>query len=80
MLVIVRKQGEIVHVGSAAIKIAKIEGSRVKLAIDAPREVLVRRDELPLLGTTADLDQRDRRGLAGADVPGTAPQGELPPW
>ncbi|MBR6755825.1 MAG: carbon storage regulator CsrA [Peptococcaceae bacterium] len=47
MLVISRKIGESIMLGDdIEIKIAEVSGERVKLAIDAPREVLVLRKEL----------------------------------
>ena len=47
MLVISRKLGESIMLGDdIEIKIAEVSGERIKLAIDAPREVLVLRKEL----------------------------------
>ena len=48
MLVLTRKDGESIRIGSDVIvKVSQISGGRVKLAIDAPRDVAIRRNELP---------------------------------
>lgn len=47
MLVLSRKPGEsIVINGNITIKLVSVRGDRIKLAIDAPREVVVKRAEL----------------------------------
>lgn len=48
MLVLSRKLGESVIIGDHRVKITvtKINGKQVKLAIDAPREVVVCREEI----------------------------------
>lgn len=43
MLVISRKLGEEVRIGSAVVKINRVRGRQVWLAIDAPREVPITR-------------------------------------
>lgn len=49
MLVLSRKANEAIHIGSdVVIRVSSISGNRVKLAIDAPREVAIRRSELEL--------------------------------
>ena len=45
MLVISRKPGEVLFIGEARIVVKAICGNRVKLVIDAPREVRIWRDE-----------------------------------
>jgi carbon storage regulator len=48
MLILTRKDGESIRIGSDVIvKVSQISGGRVKLAIDAPRDVTIRRNELP---------------------------------
>jgi carbon storage regulator CsrA len=47
MLMLSRKIGETLHVGEASIKLVSQRGPLIRIAIDAPRHVLVRRDELP---------------------------------
>jgi carbon storage regulator len=47
MLVLSRKDGQAIRIGDdVTIKVSEISGGRVKLAIDAPREVPIRRSEL----------------------------------
>ncbi len=47
MLVLSRKDGQAIRIGEdVIIKVSEISGGRVKLAIDAPREIPIRRTEL----------------------------------
>ena len=47
MLVLARRQGESIHIGDEiVIKVAEASGNRVKLCIDAPREVRICRGEV----------------------------------
>ncbi len=47
MLVLSRKQGEKVRLGeSILVTVVSVSGDKVRLGIQAPREVLVLRDEL----------------------------------
>lgn len=47
MLVLQRKTGESIRIGeNVLIKVVSIKGGRVRIAIDAPREVEVTRSEL----------------------------------
>ena len=47
MLVLSRKTDESIHIGSdIVVKVSSIAGNRVKLAIEAPRDVPIRRSEL----------------------------------
>lgn len=47
MLIISRKTDESIMIGDdIEIKIAEVSGDRVKLAIDAPREIIILRKEL----------------------------------
>jgi len=43
MLVITRKVGEEFWIGEALVKIVSISGSRVRIGIEAPREIRVQR-------------------------------------
>jgi carbon storage regulator len=44
MLVLARKVGEQIHIGdNIRIRVTDIQGSRVRIAIDAPQEFVVRR-------------------------------------
>lgn len=48
MLVLSRKPGdEVIIGGEIAVKVLRVEGGRVVLGFDAPRDVTVRRAELP---------------------------------
>ena len=47
MLVLSRRKNESIHIGNnIVIKISRINGARVQLAIEAPADVKVRRGEL----------------------------------
>lgn len=48
MLILTRKLGETVIIGNRVIRITvtEIKGRQVKLAIDAPRDVIVDREEI----------------------------------
>lgn len=47
MLVLSRKAGEVIVIGDdIRITIVKIRGGRVRLGVDAPRDVQVRRSEV----------------------------------
>ena len=49
MLVLSRKVGETIHIGSSlTIKVTAIKGGRVQIGIEAPREVGILRGELGL--------------------------------
>ena len=47
MLVLTRKVGESINIGnSIKITVVSIDGSQVRLGIDAPRDVIVHREEV----------------------------------
>ena len=46
MLVLSRKVGERIVIGDAVVTIAKIKGDKVKIGIEASKEIKVRRQEL----------------------------------
>ncbi len=47
MLVLSRKVGESIHIGNdVQIVITAVKGGRIQIAIEAPREVSIRRGEL----------------------------------
>ncbi|MBX3443943.1 MAG: carbon storage regulator [Planctomyces sp.] len=49
MLVLTRKIGEEIIIGGCIrVKVADIRGSRVRIAIDAPRELSVQRQEIAI--------------------------------
>lgn len=58
MLVLSRRQGEKVKLGETIlVTVLSVSGDKVRLGIQAPREVLVLRDE---------LDRHDERGTRSA--------------
>ncbi|KAA5545449.1 carbon storage regulator [Roseiconus nitratireducens] len=61
MLVLSRKDGQSIHIGSdIVVKVSQVNGSRVKLAIEAPREVPIRRAEIaekPAQSATLDRSE-----------------------
>lgn len=62
MLIISRKTDESIMIGDdIEIKIAEVSGDRVKLAIDAPREIIILRKELY---ETSLLNQQANQHLA----------------
>jgi len=46
MLVLSRKKGEDIVIGDAVVRVVEIRGDRVRLGIDADRDVPIRRGEL----------------------------------
>lgn len=47
MLILMRKEGESIHIGNEiVVKLVKIEGSRVRIGISAPDDVVILRREL----------------------------------
>lgn len=59
MLVLSRKVDEVVFIGeSIKVMVVEIRGETVRLGIEAPREVLVRRAELPADGFTGGKGHR----------------------
>lgn len=58
MLVLTRKQGEVLHIGdNITITVVEMRNGRVRIGIDAPIEVPVRRGELELRDpTTCESD------------------------
>lgn len=46
MLVLSRKIRQVIHVGDVKIVVTSIKGDRVSIAIEAPRDIPIRRGEL----------------------------------
>lgn len=65
MLVLSRKPGESVLIGAGiTITVREIRGGKVRLAIEAPGDVLILREEL---AERADLIERWRERASGGD-------------
>lgn len=66
MLVLTRKQGQVIHIGEiATITVVKISGTgKVQLGIEAPNEVVIRRGEIPPQGASVPKHE------GKSDVPG----------
>lgn len=66
MLVFTRKRGENIVIGNAiTVTVVEIQGGKVRLAIEAPREIPIRRTEIlskqpdrPAGGVAADQESR----------------------
>jgi sRNA-binding carbon storage regulator CsrA len=41
------QKGQSVHVGDTSLKLVRVEGNKVKLAIDAPKEVEIKYEKKP---------------------------------
>lgn len=55
MLVLTRAVGEeLVIAGNIRVRVAEVKGGRIRLAVEAPREVTIRRQELPAPAVTAE--------------------------
>ena len=75
MLVLSRKTGQKLHIGdNITLTVLKTQGSTVRIGIEAPRDVTVRRAELPPLGQ-ADSAAPEMKIHAPGD--GKSPEGEL---
>lgn len=56
MLVLSRKEGQRLVIGDrVVVKVLEVTGGRVRLGIEAPREVSIRRGELPPARETCSL-------------------------
>jgi carbon storage regulator len=58
MLVLTRRRGETVHIGTEiSVTVLAVDGNRIRIGIDAPREIPVWREELrqSLVGSAAAL-------------------------
>ena len=68
MLVIGRRENERIHIAeNIVVTVVRIEGQTVRLAIDAPRDVPIRREEIrprmrqPVLGRRSPFNRRNAR-------------------
>ena len=57
MLVLTRKEDQAIHIGSdVVVKVLSISGGRIRLGIDAPRDLSVLRGELRAAAPAATVD------------------------
>ena len=48
MLVLTRRNGERLHIGdNVTVTVTRIQGNKVRLGIEAPADVSIRREEIP---------------------------------
>lgn len=65
MLVLSRKIGETISIGdNVTVKVVRTQGGRVQIAIDAPREVAIRRGELAVHSPASEESGVMRRACA----------------
>lgn len=62
MLVLTRKQGESITIGEAIrITVVEVRGGQIRLGIDAPRDMNIRRDELqPMAAAKLPTDNKSQ--------------------
>jgi carbon storage regulator len=87
MLVLSRKSTERIHIGdSVVVTVLEIRGNKVRIGIDAPKEVHVLRSELQdhvsvasgnrSLATIAPTESYDRRGIEALETDGPSGQSQ----
>jgi carbon storage regulator len=55
MLVLSRKAGEAIHIGSdIVVTVVEVRGGRLRVGISCPRHVPIRRSELPAFNSVAE--------------------------
>ena len=64
MLVLSRKEGESIMVGDVSIVVVELDGNRVRLGIEAPRDVPVHRREVYNAIKREKLDSPDPKGVS----------------
>ncbi len=66
MLVLSRRVGEAIVIGDGTkVTVLAVDGQRVRLGIDAPEDIVIRRKEL-LFEATETRQRSDRRGVLSA--------------
>ena len=82
MLVLTRKMDEKIHIGQdVTITIVRLQGNAVRIGIDAPRGVHIRRGELPATEKTESRGERSwpERPMTEGQVPPTRAVGATMP-
>ncbi len=75
MLVLTRKRMEKLYIGGdICVTVVRLEGSQVRLGIEAPRDVSVVRAELKERDRLALRAIEDRRSTTPADLPESRPR------
>jgi carbon storage regulator len=70
MLVLARKaQEDLVIAGNIRVRVLEIQGSRVRLGIEAPAEVDVRRSEMPAKEFVAEVKVAPREAAPAPEIP-----------
>jgi carbon storage regulator len=64
MLVLSRKEQEAIMIGDVSIVVIEIDGNRVRLGIEAPRDVPVHRREVYDAIKRQQLDTTDPKGVS----------------
>jgi carbon storage regulator len=68
VLILTRRVGESIRIGDdVSISVLRIKGNQVRIGVDAPKSLAVRRDE---------LEQRDAAAIDAAGTPTTDAGGE----
>ncbi len=74
MLILTRRAGEALRIGDdIEVMVMAVNGSQVRIGINAPRDVAVDREEI------AERKRRDREGVQGASAARLKPEIKNPP-
>ncbi len=70
MLVLSRRQGQAIVIGdNVVVRIVELKGDQVRLGIDAPRSVIVHREEIAEEIRAENLAARQAQAVNLADLP-----------
>ena len=74
MLVLSRRQGQAIVIGeNVVVRIVELKGDQVRLGIDAPRSIIVHREEVAEEIRAENLAARQAQAVNLADLPLPAP-------